>query len=130
MKNPVSRGFTLIELMIAVVIVAILAAMAYPSYSSQVRKTARKEAIGKMLEMAGAMERIRSQKMAYQDIPDQTTPRYNITVTVDADARGYSISATPDTHQQADPCGTLGLDHKGAWTFMKGATPVPQADCL
>lgn len=129
MKNPVSKGFTLIELMIVVVVVAILAVVAYPTYSSQVRKTARKEAIGKMLEMAGAMERIRSQTMAYQDIPDQTLPRYNFTVTV-PDGRSYSISAAPVGDQQADPCGTLGLDHKGSWTFMKGATPVPQADCL
>ena len=128
--NPKSRGFTLLELMIAVVVVAILATIAYPSYSTQVRKTARKEAIGLMLDMAGRMERIRSQHMSYQDIGDQATTRYALTVDVQDDGRSYLITATPSGDQQEDPCGVATLDQKGAWTFKKGAVTLPQDNCL
>ena len=46
------RGFTLIELMIVVAIVAILAAIAYPSYREHVVKSRRATAQSCLLEMA------------------------------------------------------------------------------
>ncbi|MCP4091353.1 MAG: prepilin-type N-terminal cleavage/methylation domain-containing protein, partial [Gammaproteobacteria bacterium] len=52
-----SRGFTLIELMIVVAIVGILAAIAYPSYQEQVRKSRRADANGALLGLANAMQR-------------------------------------------------------------------------
>lgn len=52
-----SRGFTLIELMITVAIVAILAAIAYPSYTHHVTKAHRSTGQGKLLEIMQAEER-------------------------------------------------------------------------
>ena len=46
------RGFTLIELMIAVAIIGILVAVAYPSYQGQVRKANRAAAQQFMLDVA------------------------------------------------------------------------------
>ncbi|MEA5098217.1 MAG: type IV pilin protein [Burkholderiaceae bacterium] len=43
MDKTTQRGFTLIELMIVVAVVAILAAVVYPSYQESVRKTKRAE---------------------------------------------------------------------------------------
>ena len=51
-----SRGFTLIELMIAVAIVAILAAIALPSYSEYVRRGRITEAISALSGMRVKME--------------------------------------------------------------------------
>jgi type IV pilus assembly protein PilE len=128
--GPAKKGFTLIELMIVVAIVSILAMIAYPSYNSHVRKTARKEAAGVMLDVAGRMERIRSQALAYQSFAPDSTRRYAITLNVAAGGTGYTITATPSADQASDTCGIITLNHQGAWTFTKNATAVPQSTCL
>lgn len=58
-------GFTLIELMIAVVVVAILAAIALPSYTAYVRRTACEDVKGTLTGAAGLMERYRAQNNTY-----------------------------------------------------------------
>jgi type IV pilus assembly protein PilE len=52
-----SKGMTLIELMIAVAVVGILAAIGYPSYQNQVRRSNRADAITALTAMANAQER-------------------------------------------------------------------------
>ena len=50
-------GFTLIELMIVVVVLTLLAAIAIPSYSNQIRKSRRSEAKSALMDLAGREER-------------------------------------------------------------------------
>ena len=65
-----SRGFTLIELLIAVAIVGILAAIAYPSYLEQIRKTRRADAEAVLMQAAQFMERVYSEAGCYNPGPD------------------------------------------------------------
>jgi type IV pilus assembly protein PilE len=58
-------GFTLIELMIAVVIAGILAAIAYPSYLESVRRTKRAEGKAALTEILLHQERYYSQHNTY-----------------------------------------------------------------
>lgn len=60
-----NKGFTLIELMIVVTIVAILSAIAYPAYTSSVRKAGRTEAQGMLSLAAANMEKRKAQTLSY-----------------------------------------------------------------
>ena len=62
-------GFTLIELMIAVVIVGILAAVAYPSYQDHLRKSRRAEGKAGLLKAAQVLERWYTDRNTYGNIP-------------------------------------------------------------
>jgi type IV pilus assembly protein PilE len=58
-------GFTLIELMIVIGIVAIVAAIAIPSYTNQTEKAYRADAKAALMQMASAMERFRTINNTY-----------------------------------------------------------------
>jgi type IV pilus assembly protein PilE len=65
MKRRLLTGFTLIELMVTVAIVAIIAAVALPSYQSQVRKSRRADAVAAASIIQQAEERWRANNTSY-----------------------------------------------------------------
>lgn len=65
MKPKSSNGFTLIELMIAVAIIGILAAIALPAYQQYVREARRSEGQAALLEIQQLQERFRVSSQAY-----------------------------------------------------------------
>jgi type IV pilus assembly protein PilE len=56
-SEPRQQGFTLIELMIALVILAILTSVAYPSFMQSMRKGSRSDASSSLTRATGAQER-------------------------------------------------------------------------
>jgi len=115
------RGFTLIELMITVVIVAILAAIAFPSYQRYVLRSHRVEAQALLSEAAARQERYYSQNNAYAS----TAAALNMTSNVSAlqyyslaisnvTDTTYTLTATAKGSQTKDgPCLSLSLDQAG-----------------
>jgi type IV pilus assembly protein PilE len=125
MRRPLSSrqpGFTLIELMIAVAIVAILLAVAFPSYQQHIAKSFRGKALACVVEHAQFMERFYTSNMTYVGAApnlgctteNDLDTRYTLAVNI-VDQRNYTVTATP-LGQQAKldgRCGTLSLDQSG-----------------
>ncbi|MGR8929056.1 MAG: type IV pilin protein [Gammaproteobacteria bacterium] len=110
-------GFTLIELMITVAIVAILAAIAYPSYTEYVMRGRRADAKAGLLSLQLAQEKYRT-----------NCPRY--AAGIDDDPINYSCdAAAPDytlTHSTSSPDGhyTLSVVSASATTYKIKAARV------
>lgn len=120
-----STGFTLIELMIVVTILAIIMAIAYPVYTEQVRKSRRADAISSMMATAQYMERCFTRFNAYNaaDCADPSGDSFDAyyEISVAATATTFTVTAEPKagTDQVNDRCGTLTVDYLG------NKTPVP-----
>jgi type IV pilus assembly protein PilE len=128
-----ARGFTLIEVMIVVVIVAILAAIGYPSYQNHLRKGARASAQVEMLKVADRQAQHLLDARNYAigpgalsalniTLPAEVTSKYTVTITA-ADGTdtpstpaSYTISATPITGGAQVQDGQLTLTHTGGKT--------------
>ena len=112
------RGFTLIEIMIVVAIIAILAAIAFPNYTQHVLKTHRGLAQAEMLEMAQDLERCYTRTNNYGGcgIGNRTldSGRYEISIAT-PQTNQFTLTAVPQEQgrQDSDKCGSLTLNHQG-----------------
>ena len=127
-------GITLIELMIAVVIIGILASIAYPSYTSYLQKSRRADAHSALMEIELEQQRIRATGNAYRELSDlnlrETTSdnkssggHYNINITL---ISGSSFTATASaTGSQANDteCAEMKIE------VAPGQTSYDPADC-
>jgi len=68
------RGFTIIELMIAVLIVGVLLALAYPSFTDQIRKSRRADAVAALTSIQLAQERWRGNNPSYTAVFNTAVP--------------------------------------------------------
>jgi type IV pilus assembly protein PilE len=111
-----ARGFTLIELMIVVGIIAILASIAIPNYSEYVKTSRRGAAAACLLEIAQQMERRYTTDLVYNrtaDLPDpaclsNVSNSYTLAfVAGQPQARTYAIQATPIGGQDDAVCRVL-----------------------
>ena len=119
-----SRGFTLIELMIAVVVVAILAAVAFPSFMDSIRKGRRSEAFSALSSIQQAQERWRANNAAYTadlaasalNIPATTAGGYYTLTVGNVSATGYRAVATAvagKSQVKDGNCAKLGVEMNG-----------------
>ena len=109
------RGFTLIEVMITVAIVAILASVALPSYRSYVLRSHRAEAMQVLAEGQAVLERCYAQSFAYNapcsSAPTSPTPQGFYTIVLTNTATTYTLTATANGMQAKDTqCATMSID--------------------
>ena len=106
-----SRGFTLIELMITVAIVAILAAIALPSYYQYILRSNRSAAESLMQEMASAQERYMvdarqfassASALGYGTLPHTASANYTLAVATELYHHGHSDQRPAPRHRLHD----------------------------
>ena len=126
---PTARptGFTLIEVMIVVAIIAILAAIALPSYNEYIRRGHRADARAGLLQAQQWLERAATATGVYPtSLPASLTwsgdgtKRYDIALAAGATNAAFTLTATPKGAQVGDKCGTYTLTHTG----LRGANGV------
>jgi type IV pilus assembly protein PilE len=135
-------GFTLVELMIVVVVVAVLAGIALPAYQDSVRKARRSDAKAGLFAVAGRQEQfmldrgsytIDMKDLGYAETASMTTDDEHYTIAAIACTSGviancYQLTATPiiGSPQTADAyCTSFGLDSRGT----KSATGSADTEC-
>ena len=111
-------GFTLVELMIVIAIVAILVALALPNYNESVRKARRSDAQQELLEFAGTAERIFTQNNSYIGVTlPASSDYYDFEVVSATTATSFDIRAKAKGAQVSDRCGNMTLSNTGAKTY-------------
>ncbi len=122
-------GFTLIEMLVALVVLGILMAVALPNYNSQVTRSRRSDCMGVMLGFAQAMEKYRAVNYTYLGAADGNADTgvpastlhpaqcpidgdalYNLTIQA-ATANAFTLQATPVGAQTGD--GALRINNLG-----------------
>ncbi|HEY7772115.1 MAG TPA: type IV pilin protein [Marinagarivorans sp.] len=133
-----NKGFTLIEMMIAIAVIAILASIAFSSYQSSILKSKRKAALSTLMELTSEQEEYFVNNKGYAtDLTDlgyavtgasgdpyyiddtgnastSATGNYKITFASGATAQAYTFVATPINGQTKDTqCATISLTSRG-----------------
>lgn len=133
-------GFTLIEIMMVVAIVAILTAIALPAYGRYVLRSQRVEGKTLLNQIAQRQERFNSTYNLYSGSLTGTGTAglgmtancgagvgsenclYVVTVVTPVDGLQYTLTATPQGRQASDVCGSLTLTGTGVKAFTGAAT--------
>ena len=139
-----AAGFTLIELMITVAIIAILTMIAYPSYQQYILKSHRTDAKTALLDLATRQERLFTLQNVYSSAPAalgygaasfpiaiQSGNQSYYVLSVQqvnnaASSPTYTAIATPTGPQQRDSCGTYSINQLGVQTNTGNTTPTAQ----
>lgn len=137
------HGFTLIELMVAMVVLALLLSISVPTYKSQIRKSRRTEAKTAVLDLAGREERLYSVTNAYSQVPSDlgyaasaATFPMNVgngyfQVNVTAAATTFTITATAITTDQLldTACKTFTIVQTGVQTAQNSSSVDNTTTC-
>ncbi len=139
-KQPIKKsfGFTLIEVMIVVVIVGILATVAYPSYTEHVTRSNRAEALRELVRIANLQEQFFVDSRSYTANLSQLglgsgatftteTENYIISSVINAAGNTFTLTATAQYTQATRDslCSTMGITDTGS----KLSSATPQSLC-
>lgn len=118
-------GFTLVELMVAVAVVGILAAIALPAYSQYIVRSNRTAAQAYLMDLAQAQAQYMADSRSYASsvddlnlpVPDNVGAKYEIAIEFeDGPPQAYTITATPREGSAQVEDGELSINQAGTRT--------------
>jgi type IV pilus assembly protein PilE len=123
-RSQQHRGFTLIEVLVTLAIVAILAGISYASYRSQVERTRRANAEAVLMQAGQRMERLYTEFGCYNPDPDAGCPGADTTPSL-CPLNESPIDAARDANcESAQAYYRISLKSLTATTFTLQAVPV------
>lgn len=141
------RGFTLIELMITVAIVAILASVAYPSYNRYIARAKRAEARGQLMQAAQYMQRFYAANDSYsttrtgvdvadampaplkQSPADAAAPVYSLTIVKTVSSYTLTMAPVAGGSMDGDECGGFSITSTGVKTVSTSTDAAFRDKC-
>jgi type IV pilus assembly protein PilE len=120
--RPARRGFTAIELLVVMAVVGILSVIAYNSYVSEMRRSARADLQALASTIATRQSQFLVDRRRYAEslavlgmsVPPKLAAKYTVTLVADNDARPrFTLTATAIGNQAHDKCPTLAIDDAG-----------------
>lgn len=118
------KGFSLIELMVVLGIVAILAAFAWPAYTDNVKTSRQSEMQGSLSGFAVTMEEWKSQNFSYNGAtlgalaPTLNADKnYNVSLQITNNNQSYVLRANPKGGNMMAGTGAFALDSQGRTCF-------------
>ena len=146
MKMRRLTGFTMVEIAIVLVIVSLLAAFAYPSYLSQVRKSRRADASIVIESMAQEQERFFSRFRTYTSVVaapqsctgaacglgqlDNMSRNDYYTVTSAGDGTSFTLTATArGTQVDDDDCQSMSMNNVGVRSSLDSSGGDSTDEC-
>ena len=125
------RGFSLVELLIALACIAVLVGWAWPNYQQLLQRSQRAQARTALLQAAHWLERAASANGSYPsaaEVPASVLQtdglRYQLSVT--SSTQSFTLTATPIGPQMGDACGSFTLTHTGARGVLNASLSVAQ----
>ncbi len=97
-------GMTLIEIMVVVVIIGVLAALTFPSFSEQILAARRGDGVTYLLRLKLQQEAFRIENISYAKTAQLSLPssKYYIFTVTDVSATTFTITAKAKGSQTAD----------------------------
>ena len=131
--NGKSKGFTLIELMIALAIAAIILTIAIPAFTEQMAKSRRTKGVAGVQQIALLQEKWRASNASYTTSlanlgAAATTDDGNYALSIPAaNATGFRVLATAQSKQAGDRCGNVSYTFDGTQPSGQEITLAPTA---